>query len=122
LRSGFICTAIIASGSSKDQQRAVLEDCAMIAGWRPFRRPQMQYVKEAQTRTIVSSRLLRRSGKPRKLIKNYYLFIYNLEQLPLPLIEEELCCPLRYHHLEKLENLWSKKFNGQAIQDQFLLR
>jgi hypothetical protein len=120
LRSGFICSAIIAAGSSKDEQKAILEDCAMVAGWRPFQWAQMRYVKESQTRTVVSSRLLKRRGKLYKL--QLILIIVYVDQQPLPLIEEELCCPLRYHKLEKLENLWPKKFNGSAIRNQFLLR
>jgi hypothetical protein len=49
-------------------------------------------------------------------------YIFNDYLGNLPLIEDELCCPLRYHSLEKLENLWPKSFHGQAIKDEFLLQ
>jgi hypothetical protein len=61
LRAGFICSAIISANSS-EQQRAVFEDCAMIAGWRPYQWAQMKYVKESQTRTVVSTRVVRNDG------------------------------------------------------------
>jgi hypothetical protein len=63
LRSGFICSAIITAGSNKEQLRAILEDCAMIAGWVPNQKAQMRYVKDSQIRTLVATRVVTQEGK-----------------------------------------------------------
>ncbi|KAH7815281.1 uncharacterized protein MONOS_14072 [Monocercomonoides exilis] len=58
LRSGFICTALIAANKDNETQRAVMEKTAFVAGWQQCRLSQCTYIKEAVKRAMVASRLI----------------------------------------------------------------
>ncbi|KAH7816074.1 uncharacterized protein MONOS_13509 [Monocercomonoides exilis] len=58
LRSGFICTALIAANKDDETQRAVMEKTAFVAGWQQCRLSQCTYIKEAVKRAMVASRLI----------------------------------------------------------------
>lgn len=58
LRSGFLCSALIKSGTDESARTAVLEQTAFVAGWVPGGRAQIGYVKENGKRTIISTNLV----------------------------------------------------------------
>jgi hypothetical protein len=99
---------------------AVLEDCAMIAGWMPYRKAQMRYVRDSQSRSIVSTRVVSQEGI-QLFIYLLKIFTFNIDDSQ-GLVEKELCCPLRYHNLTELNNLWNNRSNIVAIRDEFCLR
>ena len=58
LRSGHICSCLMAAGADPGRRASVLETTAVVAGWRPYGKAQMGYIKKVAERLIVSSRLL----------------------------------------------------------------
>ena len=58
LRSGHICTCLVAAGADPEKRTAVLEVTAIVAGWQVYGRAQRGYIKHVAERTIVSSRLI----------------------------------------------------------------
>ena len=55
LRSGMLCSALLAAGSDPEVRRAVFETTAIIAGWIPNSPAQLRYVKQPMARTIICS-------------------------------------------------------------------
>src|SRR6185437_252441 len=58
LRAGFICSALLKSGSDAEALKSVLENTSFVAGWKPNHPAQLRYVKTCARKTIVSSRLV----------------------------------------------------------------
>jgi hypothetical protein len=57
LRSGFLCTAFMKTGTDRNMQQAILEHIAFVGGWAPAGRAQLRYMKTTAKKTIVASRL-----------------------------------------------------------------
>jgi hypothetical protein len=58
LRGGFICSALLRAGSDANAVRAVLENTALVAGWRPYQAAQLRYMRASARQTIVATRLI----------------------------------------------------------------
>ncbi|KAH7824353.1 uncharacterized protein MONOS_15918 [Monocercomonoides exilis] len=58
LRSGFICTALIAADKDDETQQAVMEKTAFVVGWQQCRLSQCTFIKEALKRAMVASTLI----------------------------------------------------------------
>jgi hypothetical protein len=57
LRSGFLCSAFLKTGTDRNLQQAILEHTAFVGGWAPAGRAQLRYMKTTAKKTIVASRL-----------------------------------------------------------------
>ena len=58
LRSGMLCSALINADNDEESRRAIFEDTALVAAWKPGGAAQLRYAKQPLVRGIVASRLV----------------------------------------------------------------
>lgn len=100
LRSGFLCSALIKAGSSKDAVTGVLENTAFVAGWIPGRNAQLRYVKTCAKKTIVSTRLIMDN---------------NEENEARSIVEKELTTSEGFHNISRLIPCWNEDINYKSF-------
>ena len=57
-RSGFLCSALLHAEDSTDVRTAVMESCAMVAGWTTGSKHMKRYAKRCLRRQIVCTRIV----------------------------------------------------------------
>jgi hypothetical protein len=101
LRAGFICSALLKAGSSKESVAAVLETTAFVAGWAPGQRAQMRYVKATVRKTIVGNRMVMPIDED------------------LPVVERSLGTSMAFHALEtEPVPTWPIETNYRSFHDR----
>lgn len=101
LRAGFLNSAILQAGDQGSQMRGILESTAHIAGWRPFQKAQMGYVRDCTNRSIICSRLV--LGNEKGMEQNR--------------ITDDWMDPEEFHNIRLREPCWPKSTFYKGFQD-----
>jgi hypothetical protein len=89
LRSGFVSSMVMKSGSSPDAVKACIENSGLVGGWVPGGKPHLKYFKESLNRQIVCSRLVNPALSSNAMDKNISLEkFHNLVLGPVTWSEE----------------------------------
>jgi hypothetical protein len=122
LRSGFMATVLLGFGVNGDN-KGILEMAALIAGWTPFGKAQLRYIKSLSRQQLIASRLIidvseyeKNQSLINSLLASDVHMIHSGQDIAEPSWKTNFQDTISFHVVREVSGLLTDKFHNQALK------